>query len=95
MAEFTYGGNKLEYDFTTVLFGKGEFLDNDGEIQEINAIHLPTEPNGKHISVFDKEFEDKSVVEWRSYADGKILSFVCEKVEHWNTDWRKGRDHKD
>ncbi|WCF11672.1 hypothetical protein NDS46_30460 (plasmid) [Paenibacillus thiaminolyticus] len=91
MAHFIYGGIKLEYSFTTVLLGSGKFQcnENDGEIYEIHAIYLPTTPSGKHISVWAKDDEGQQmndVTEWRSYDDGKILSFECKKVEHWNLD---------
>ena len=70
-------------DYITVLVGTGEFVDNDGEKYEINSIKLPMLADGKHISVFDKEFKDKSVVMDMSYGDGKIISFTCKHVEHW------------
>lgn len=72
----------LKVEFITVLFGKGKFIDNnDGETYDIYFISVPMLGNGKHISVHSKDMED--VTEWRSYDDGKILSFECTSVEHW------------
>lgn len=76
-------GLNLKADYITVLYGHGKWLDNyDGEVYEIDTIKLPTLPSGKHITIHSKDME--GVVENRSYDDGKILEFVCEKVEHWN-----------
>lgn len=67
---------------TTVLYGSGKFLEyNTNEIYDIYAIKLPFTTNGKHITVYGKDNED--IVEDREYFDGKILSFNCDKVDHW------------
>lgn len=71
-------GNQL----TTVLYGDGEFLDYDSnEIYNIYSIKLPFTANGKHITVYGKDDED--IIEDREYFNGKILSFKCNKVDHW------------
>ena len=72
---------------TTVLKGEGEFLDfESNETYKINAIMLPFTANGKHITVFSKEEGLESFTEWRSFFDGKILSFTCKNVDHWGED---------
>ncbi|WCF11665.1 hypothetical protein NDS46_30425 (plasmid) [Paenibacillus thiaminolyticus] len=76
----------IKVDYITVLIGTGQFQANDGELFEIHSIRFPMMADGKHISVFDKEFEDKSAVMDMSYDEGKVLSFTCEKVEHWDRD---------
>jgi hypothetical protein len=75
-------GVTLKVEHLTVLYGKGKWQDNDGEQYEIYSITLPTMPNGKHITVHSKDMD--GVVENRSYDDGKILEFVCERIEHWD-----------
>lgn len=83
LASFIYGGIELKYAFTTVLKGGGEFQDNDGEIYELTGIYLPTSPSGKHFSVTSKDSEGTE--EWRGYDDGKVLSFSCTDVIHWES----------
>lgn len=66
----------------TILEGDGEFLDHEsGDVYKIHSIKLPFNSSGKHITVHSKE--DADVVEDRGYFDGKILSFECDKVYHW------------
>lgn len=80
--EINMNGVTLKIDYITVLCGNGKWLDNDGELYEIENIKLPMLADGKHIVIRSKEYED--VAENRSYDDGKIIEFECNRVEHWS-----------
>lgn len=68
----------------TVLEGDGEFLDFEtNEIYRIHSIKLPFTSSGKHITVYSNEEGMEDIVMDMSYLDGKILSFILNKVEHW------------
>ena len=79
--EIKMNGVSLIVDHITVLQGSGKWLDINGEVFDIYNIKLPMLADGKHITVHSKDMDD--VVENRSYDDGKILEFICEKIEHW------------
>jgi hypothetical protein len=72
---------ELEVNHLTVLTGTGEFQDNNGEIFQMESIIIPMLGDGKHITVQSKEVED--TLEYRSYDDGKILSFRSQELAHW------------
>jgi hypothetical protein len=68
---------------TTVIHGKGYFHDyEENTTYRIKSLHLPFSKLGKHIAVENKE--DTETIEWRSYHDGKIISFYSNgNIEHW------------
>lgn len=65
---------------TVALYGCGKFKCNeDGEIYEIGCLYAPPTGSGKDIVVIDRE--DPELCRWMSYEDGKILDFVCDRVD--------------